>query len=378
MKIAVAPNAFRESMTSVEAANAIAEGLKRSDLDCETVLMPLADGGNGTLEVWQQATGADLIMIETIDPLARRIQAQFGLKGDVALVEMARASGIELLKPDERDPLRTTTYGTGDLIRAAIERGATEILVGLGGSATVDGGAGCLQALGARLMDKWDHPIPYGGGFLNELDHIEPEILQETLEGVTIRVLGDVDNPLLGDNGAAPVFGPQKGADADMVKTLARNLGHFAGVVKRDMGVDIRDMPGSGAAGGIAGGLYGVAGAEIVSGVETLISALGYDDLLAAGDIDLLITGEGKLDSQTKGGKAPLGIANEAKKHGIPVIAVAGSITATPDELKEWGFVNAFSILPKIAELDEALANGPDWLRDTAQRIGDILALGNR
>jgi glycerate kinase len=375
MKIAVAPNAFRESMSSVEAANAIVEGLQRSDLDCELVSMPLADGGNGTLEVWQQATGADLITIETIDPLARPIKAEFGLNGDVALVEMARASGIELLASDERNPLRTTTYGTGDLINAAIEHGATEILVGLGGSATVDGGAGCLQALGARLMDKWDHPIPYGGGFLNELDHIEPEILQETLDGVSIRLLVDVDNPLLGDNGAAPVFGPQKGANADMVNTLAKNLGHLAGVVKRDTGVDIRDVPGAGAAGGIAGGLYGVAGAEIVSGVETLISSLGYDDILEAGDIDLLITGEGKLDSQTKGGKAPLGIANEARQYGIPVIVVAGSITATPDELKDWGFVTGFSLLPKIADLDEALDKGPMWLRDTAQRIGDILAL---
>lgn len=375
IKIAVAPNAFRESMSSVEAAEAIATGLRESDLVCEPVLMPLADGGNGTLEVWQQAVGADLITIPTKDALGRSVEAQFGLKGQTAMVEMARASGIELLKPDERNPLLTTTYGTGELIAAAIEHGASEILVGLGGSATVDGGAGALQALGARLLDKWDHPIPFGGGRLNELDRIEPEALQAKLAGVSIKVMSDVNNPLVGPDGAAPVFGPQKGATADMVKQLAANLKHFADIVARDMNIEIADVPGTGAAGGIAGGLYGVAGATIVSGVELMIEAAGYHKRLATGDIRLLITGEGQLDSQTKSGKAPLGIAEVAQQYDIPVIAIAGSITASQAELRDWGFVTAFSLLPRLAALDEALAHGKSWLQDAARRIGDVLAL---
>lgn len=376
IKIAVCPNAFRESMTSVEAAKAIANGLIQSLLDCFPIEMPLADGGNGTLEVWQQATGAKLITVPATGPLGQSLEVQFGLKGHTAMVEMARASGIELMTPAQRNPLKTTTYGTGELIKAAIEHGATEILVGLGGSGTVDGGAGCLQAMGAKLLDVKGHPIDFGGGKLNELAHIDTASLDSLLDGITIRVLCDVDNPLSGERGAAPVFGPQKGATPAMVAQLSKNLAHFADIVARDVGVQIANVPATGAAGGISGGLYGVAKADLVSGVNTMIEACGYETILAEDDIALLITGEGQIDFQTASGKAPLGIATIAQHYGIPVIALAGAVTTSLQELATWGFSGAFSILPKLCPLPEALENGQEWLHNEAMQIGNILALG--
>jgi glycerate kinase len=291
---------------------------------------------------------------------------------------MARASGIELIASQERNPLKTTTYGTGQLIQAAIGKGATTVLVGIGGSATVDGGAGCLQALGAQLLDSQGREIPYGGGSLKDITHINPVPLRKNLQGITIRVLCDVDNPLLGSNGAAAIFGPQKGADAAMVRQLEENLAHFAVIIERDLGVHIQDVPGSGAAGGLSAGLMAVAGAELVSGVQELITACGYDKRLAQGDIDLVITGEGKLDSQTVGGKAPLGIAKEAAKYNIPVVAFAGAVTAPIAQLQEWGIHAAWSIVRQPCTLDEALANAGEWLTEAATNLGNLLALSQQ
>ena len=376
MKIAVCPNAFRGSLSSFEAADAIVQGLMASNLACECVIMPLADGGDDTLEVWRRAVSAELIE-ETVDnPLGLPLAAQYGLKDKTALIEMARASGIELIAPRHRNPMHTTTYGTGQLIRSAVEHGATEILVGVGGSATVDGGAGCLQALGAKLLNENGISIEHGGGHLHKIATLDATALQELLRDVTIKVLCDVDNPLVGERGAAEVFGPQKGASPPLVRQLVDNLIHFAEIVARDVGVDIAHIPSTGAAGGLSGGLYGVAGAELVSGVQTLISACGYAERLAQGDIDLLITGEGKLDSQTSGGKAPLGIAQIAQQHQIPVIGIAGAVTVEPVELAKWGIVSAFSLLPEITDLDTALQNGRVWLTRTAHMLGNVLAIG--
>ncbi len=374
-KIAIAPNAFRGSLTALEAVAAIDTGLKQSLLDCETILMPLADGGDGTLDVWLSANHGERISLDVTGPLGANVRAEYGLAGQMALIEMARASGIELI--EERDPLRTTTFGTGQLIRDAIERGTTEILVGIGGSATVDGGAGCLQALGARLLNNTgEDPIPFGGGTLHQLAYIDLTPLQELLAGVTIRVLCDVDNPLLGPDGAAAVFGPQKGADAATVRRLEANLAHYADVIQRDVGLDIRNMPGTGAAGGLSAGLMAGTGAELVSGVLALIQSCSYDRQLAVGDIDLLITGEGKLDNQTGGGKAPFGIAQLATRHQIPVIAFAGAVTAKVSELQQWGISAAWSIVPQVCTLEEALQQAEAWLVEAATNLGNTLHLG--
>lgn len=378
MKIAICPNAFRGSLTALQAAEAIAKGLQASQLECEPLIMPLADGGNGTLDVWLYAVQGQLIQVEVKGPSGESVLAEYGLAGTTAMVEMARASGVELLKATERNPLKTSTYGTGQLILDAIQRGATEILVGVGGSATVDGGAGCLLALGALLLDEKGDLISGNGGALNQILRIDPTSLQKNVQGVSIRVLCDVDNPLLGPSGAAAVFGPQKGADAESVRQLENNLRHFAEIVRRDVGVEIGNIPRTGAAGGLSAGLYGIAGAELVSGADAVIKACGYDKMLTAERVSLVITGEGKLDDQTGSGKGPLGIAQEANRQHIPIIALAGGVTASADNLREWGFASAWSIVPRPCTLEEALANGEAWLTETALQLGNTLAISLR
>ena len=374
-KIAIAPNAFRGSLHALEATEKIKNGLEKSNIACEIISMPLADGGDGTLDVLIHAKNGKYINKTINNPIGEKITAQFGITDQTAIIEMAKASGIELITTTERNPLKTTTYGTGELIKSAIDSGATTILIGIGGSATVDGGAGCLQALGAKLLDSNNNPISYGGEALKQLAHIDPTPLHKMLQGITIRVLCDVDNPLLGSNGAAAVFGPQKGADTAMVEQLEENLTHYAEILERDLGVSIQNVPGAGAAGGLSAGLMAVAGAELVSGIEELIKACGYDKRLAQGDIDLVITGEGKLDSQTIGGKAPLGIAREAAKYNIPVVAFAGAVTAPISQLQEWGIKAAWSIVPQPCSLDTALENAGKWLTEAATNLGNLLAL---
>ncbi len=375
MKIALCPNAFRGSLSALQAAEAIADGLRRSRLDCEPLLMPLADGGNGTLDVWLYAVQGQRIQLPVQGPLGDSVMAEYGLARKTAMIEMARASGVELLKSADRNPLNTTTFGTGQLILDAVAHGATEILVGVGGSATVDGGTGCLLALGARLLDKNNMPINGSGGSLDQIAHIDASPLHEKLTGVTIRVLCDVENPLLGPLGAAPIFGPQKGADAVAVQRLETNLAHFADVVLNDVGIDMRHVPRSGAAGGLSAGLFALAGAELVSGADVVIQACGYDKILTEQSIALVVTGEGKLDDQTGGGKGPMGIAQAAAKLGIPVIALAGSVTASPMNLQAWGFTAAWSIVPQPCSLEDALKNGEVWLIDSATHLGNTLAL---
>lgn len=375
MKIALCPNAFRGSLSALQAAEAIADGLRRSRLDCEPLLMPLADGGNGTLDVWLYAVQGQRIQLPVQGPLGDTVVAEYGLAGKTAMIEMARASGVELLKSADRNPLNTTTFGTGQLILDAVAHGATEILVGVGGSATVDGGAGCLLALGARLLDKNNMIVKGSGESLDQIAHIDASPLCEKLIGVTIRVLCDVENPLLGPLGAAPIFGPQKGADAEAVQRLETNLAHFADVVLNDVGIDMHYVPRSGAAGGLSAGLFALAGAELVSGADVVIQACGYDKILTEQSIALVITGEGKLDDQTGGGKGPMGIAQAAAKLGIPVIALAGSVTASPMNLQAWGFTAAWSIVPQPCSLEDALKNGKAWLIDSATHLGNTLAL---
>lgn len=374
-KIAIAPNAFRGSLTAIQAAESIQKGFEASSLHCSTILMPLADGGDGTLDVWLRATQGKRISVPVHHPRGQQIMADFGLYGQSAMIEMAQGSGIELLKPEERNPFYTSTYGTGELIQAAIEHGATEILIGVGGSATVDGGAGCLQALGADLKDADGQPIAPGGGHLSSLVEINLKDLRQRFEHVRVQVLCDVDNPLLGKRGAAAVFGPQKGASPDMVELLEDNLAHYAEVIANHLDIRLHDMAGAGAAGGLSAGLVAGLGAEIVSGVDALIHACGYDAILAQGDINLLITGEGKLDTQSGGGKAPVGIASLAQIHQIPTIALAGAVTASPQELQEWHIAAAYSIVQQPCTLETALEHGANWLMQSIIHLANTLAL---
>ncbi|MBI5928719.1 MAG: glycerate kinase [Chloroflexi bacterium] len=375
MKIALCPNAFRGSLTALQAAEAMAQGLRKSRLACDPLLMPLADGGNGTLDVWLYAVQGERIQIPVRGPLGETVLAEYGMAGKTALVEMAQASGVELLPLSDRNPLKTSTFGTGQLIMDAVQRGATEILVGVGGSATVDGGAGCLLALGAHLLDKNNHLIAGTGESLGQLASIDITPLREKLAGVKIRVLCDVDNPLIGPLGAATIFGPQKGADTWAVAQLEKNLVHFAKIARRDIGIEMGDVPRTGAAGGLSAGLNALAGAELVSGADVVIQACGYDKILTEQGVALVITGEGKLDDQTGGGKGPLGIAHAAARLRIPVIALAGSVTASVENLQAWGFAAAWSIVPRPCSLEEALKNGESWLIESATHLGNTLSI---
>ncbi len=379
MRIAVAPNAFRGSLTALQAVDAITGGLRRSALkDPQILPMPLADGGDGTLDILINGLGGERMTISVTGPNGLPVQAMMGLLGDgqTAMIEMARASGVELVPRPLRNPLIATTYGTGELMRAALQHGCRRFVIGIGGSATVDGAAGCMQALGARLLDKSGTEIPRGAGGLAQLAHIDTDSLKPLRDqGIDITVLCDVTNPLIGPNGAARIFGPQKGADSAMVETLEVNLTHFAEVIRRDLGIDVTTIPGGGAAGGFGAGFVAFLGAKLAPGGPTLISLLGYDRQLA--DVDLIITGEGKLDSQTGGGKAVQSIAEVANRAGVPVIAFAGTLEADSASLNAIGIRAAWSIVPGPCSLDEALTNGAQWLVRAATEVGNLLALSN-
>jgi len=378
MDIAIAPNAFRGSLSAAQAAFCIAEGLQRSRLPALPLLMPLADGGDGTLDVALRGLGGERIELTVRGPLGQPVRAALGLfsDGQTALIEMAQASGVELISKHERDPLRATSYGTGELIRAAVERGFKRILIGLGGSATNDGGAGAMQALGARLLDSDGNEIGPGGAALSCLARIETDALQRLLYDAELVALCDVDNPLTGSRGASAVFAPQKGANAEAVETLEAALSHFAEIIQRDLNTDISQTAGGGAAGGFGAGLVAFTGARIAPGAETLIRLLGYDQQL--GGAALLITGEGKLDSQTASGKAVRAIAAEAARHEIPVLALVGTLDCSPADLAEMNIESAFSIIREPCTLEEASAHAAEWLTQAAQNLANTLALSIR
>jgi len=379
MKILVAPNAFKGSLSAVDAAACIARGLARSGLGCGVDLMPIADGGDDTLAVLiaagaAQGARAHQAMVE--GPLGEPVQAVWGMlpDGQTAVVEMARASGLKLLPPARRDPLRTSTFGTGQLIAAAVEAGARRIIVGVGGSATVDGGAGCMQALGVRLLDAQGNEIPHGGGALDRVRRIDTGGLLPALNGVSVKVACDVTNPTLGPTGAAAVFGPQKGATPEQVALLENNLQHFFTLVAEQVGVDVRDLPHGGAAGALSAGLAAFLGAELCSGIDLILDALGAERRLDG--VSLIITGEGRLDAQTLGGKGPVGVARLAQARGIPVIALAGSVGDDEAALHAAGFDVILSIVPGVISLEEAMARAGDLLERAGERVGRLLRLG--
>lgn len=368
--IGAAANAFKGSLSATQASDAIARGFEQSRLRCTVHRMPLADGGDGTLDAMLAQPGSERRTLTVQGPLGDPVEADYGLlaDGETAVVEMALASGLAILG-GRRDPLRASTYGTGQLMRDAIQRGARRIIVGVGGSATNDGGAGCLQALGVTLTNADGRPLEPGGAALDQLARVEPSPL---LDGVEIRVLCDVTNPPLGENGASAVFGPQKGASPAMVAWLDANLAHFFEVIAEQTGVDVRELPGGGAAGALSGGLAALASGKLVPGAETLIEFLGYDEKIAA--CDLIVTGEGALDAQTAHGKAPAVIAAHAAKLNVPTIAIAGSLSHDADALAGSDIAAAFSLVPGPVALDEAVHNADAWLAASARNIGNLLA----
>ncbi|MGE6896127.1 glycerate kinase [Priestia flexa] len=372
MKIVIAPDSFKESLSALEVAEAVEKGFKQVLPQANYVKVPMADGGEGTVQSLVDATDGETISKTVTGPLGEPVEAFFGILGTkrTAVIEMAAASGLHLVPPAKRNPLMTTTKGTGELISAALDYGVNHIIIGIGGSATNDGGAGMAKALGAQLLDAEGNEILDGGGALGNLAFINLSTLDSRLQHVKIEVACDVDNPLTGERGASAIFGPQKGATPEMVALLDRNLRHYATVLERDLGQKIDDVPGAGAAGGLGAGLLAFLQAELKRGVDIVIEATNL--LEAVRDADVVITGEGKIDGQTIYGKTPIGVAKTAKKHGIPVIGIAGNIGADSHVVYEHGIDALFSIVPGVTTLENAFANASDYVEKTAMNVAAV------
>ena len=373
MRFLVCPDSFKGSLSSVEAADSIARGLRigAGDEPAEIVEIPLADGGEGTAEALVRATGGEIRRVRAHDPLGHEIEAFFAILGDgeTAVVEMAAASGLTLLSDSERNPLVTSTFGTGELLRAAAESGAARIIVGIGGSATNDAGSGAMSALGARFLDASRKELPPGGGALVDLDRIDMSGFRFP-DRVRVEVACDVTNPLVGPAGTSAVFGPQKGATPEMVERLDAGLARWAEVVKRDLGKDVAGMPGAGAAGGLGAGLAAFLNASLRSGIDIVLDAVRFDEQLAGAD--LVITGEGRIDEQTSFGKAVGGVLKRASAAGVPVVAVAGSCSGDITALYDMGLTAAFSIVPGPMSVDYAMKHASELLTSLSVNLTRI------
>jgi glycerate kinase len=375
MKIVVAPDKFKGSLTAPDAARAMARGIASVDSTLIVEIVPMADGGEGTVDALIAATGGTERFERVTGPLGNPVDARYAFLGDgrTAVVEMATASGLVLVPHDLRDPLRTTTQGTGELLRAAINAGAIKVILGIGGSATNDGGAGLGQALGYRLLDEQGKEISPGGGALDRLARIDSEGRLPALDNVEIAVACDVTNPLCGPDGASAVYGPQKGATPEQIQRLDHNLDHLAAIVERDLGISIRNLAGSGAAGGLGGGLVAFAHGKLQRGVELVIEAVGLRERLR--DATLCLTAEGSLDASSAFGKTAVGVSRLARSMGIPTIALAGTIGPGAEAVHNEGIDAFFSICPGPIEFDKAIEEAESLLeRATAQVLRAFLA----
>ena len=401
MRIIIAPDSFKGSLSAITAARIIKKGFLRSFPGAEYSLLPISDGGEGLIDVLlsgvparrrvhrslgvggsagfrHAGVGGKRVFCFVSDPLGRPMKASYGILpgGKAAVLEMASASGLTLLKPEERNPLKTSTYGTGQLIADALKRNIRRLIIGIGGSATVDGGTGMARALGIKLLDGKGKEIPEGGGGLKKLDRIDVSGLEPAVKKAEILVAADVNNPLLGKEGAACVYGPQKGATPEQVKVLEEGLSRLARVIAKDLGKEVSLLSGAGAAGGLGAGLYAFLGARIKSGVEIVLDLLNFSGKVK--DADLIITGEGRIDFQVKFGKALLGVAKAGKKFNVPVLAFCGSRTPEAEELHNYGITAIFPILPGPCTLKEAMENAGGFLLATSREVASLLKTWNR
>ncbi|MEE9158238.1 MAG: glycerate kinase [Gammaproteobacteria bacterium] len=378
MKIVIASDSFKGNLTSLEVANAMERGIRRVVPRAKIIKVPMADGGEGTMQSLVDATGGRVIKKRVCGPLGRAVLARYGILGDkkTAVIEMAQASGLPLVPHPRRNPLKTTTFGTGQLIQDALDKGAEKIIIGIGGSATVDGGAGMAQALGVKFRGPNNGVIPgyCAGGVLESIEGIDVSGVDPRIARTRFIVASDVANPLTGRHGAAAVFGPQKGATPAMVKRLDRGLKHFAKVIKRDLGVDVSKLKGAGAAGGLGAGLVAFTGAKLKSGVEIVIEATGLAKHMQGAD--LVITGEGRIDFQTAFGKTPAGVAKAAKRLKVPVVGIGGSLDDDARGIFAHGISALESCTAREMGLSEALKNSKAYLADAAERVMRLLLVG--
>ncbi|MEC1268180.1 glycerate kinase [Bacillus vallismortis] len=375
MKIIIAPDSFKESLSALEAADAIERGFQSVFPGADYRKLPMADGGEGTVQSLVDATTGWIKEQVVTGPLGEPVEAFFGMMGDgkTAVIEMAAASGLHLVPVERRNPLVTTTRGTGELMAAALDAGAEHLMIGIGGSATNDGGAGMIQALGGRLLDESGREIGPGGGALSQLASLDISELDPRLENVKLEVACDVDNPLTGPKGAAAVFGPQKGATEDMVDVLDQNLAHFADVTEKALGTTSREIKGAGAAGGLGWSLLAFLDADLKRGIDIVLEAVDFADEVQ--DADLVITGEGRIDSQTIYGKTPIGVAKAAKSYDVPVIGIAGSVSRDSDAVYQHGIDALFSIVPGAVPLEDAVEHAAEYMERTARDIAAAIKL---
>ncbi|PHY96193.1 glycerate kinase [Ligilactobacillus salivarius] len=374
-KFVLAPDSFKESMTAKEVCVAMEKGIRKVFSDAEIVHVPMADGGEGTVESLVDATNGYKEYVEVQGPLPKKkVRAYYGILGDkkTAVIEMAQASGLMLVDPKVRNPLVTTTYGTGELIKAALNKGVSTIIIGIGGSATVDGGIGMAQALGVKFTDKYGNNIEPTGSNLAKIDKISMENLDKRVKKVNFIIASDVENILTGKKGAAAVFGPQKGATPDEVELLDKGLIHYAEIIRRDIGKNVEDIAGSGAAGGLGAGLIAFLDAKLQSGVEVVANTVKLAEKIS--QADYVFTGEGGMDFQTKYGKTPFGVAQVAKKYQKPVFAEAGYLGERIEELYDIGISAIFGIVDKSESIEESLEKGPQNVERTTENIARLIS----
>lgn len=376
MKIVVAPDSFKGSVTALQAANAIERGLLRVFPHAIIEKIPMADGGEGTVQSLVDATGGEIKTVQVLDPLGYKIDAKFGIlaDGQTAVVEMATASGLPLVPTEKRNPLKTSTYGTGQLIHAALDSGCRRLIIGIGGSATNDGGAGMAEALGVKFFNEDGMPIERGGGGLAKLTSIDMTDLHPAIADTETVVACDVNNPLTGLNGASHVYGPQKGATPEMIKTLDANLKHFDGILAKTCGQSYNDIPGAGAAGGLGAGLMAFLNAELKLGVDIVIDTVNLKERMKGAS--LVITGEGQIDYQTAFGKTPVGVAKVAKAENIPVIAIAGGIGEGAEKVYDAGIDAMVGIVQTPMSLDDAFEEAQRLITNTAEQAARLLVIG--
>lgn len=370
----LAPDSFKESMSAKVACNAMERGIRKVFPNAKIIHVPMADGGEGTIDALVDGNGGTRIEVTVSGPLpTEKVTTYYGLLADkkTAVIEMAKANGIELLAEEKRNPLVTSTYGTGEMIQAALDQGVKTIIIGIGGSVTNDGGAGMAQALGVRFFDKDNRELLMGGAALATLSRIDTTDLDPRIKETEIIIASDVTNPLTGPKGASVVFGPQKGATPAMVEELDKALAHYAEVIEQDLGLEIKEQHGAGAAGGLGAGLLAFTGAKMQSGIELVIELTQLEEKIVQSDY--VFTGEGGMDFQTKFGKTPYGVAKIAKKYNKPVLACAGYIGEQVEVLYEEGITAIFGILAKASSLDEALKSGEENLERTVENIARVL-----
>jgi len=370
------PDSFKGSLTALQVCDAMEKGIRNVLPNAQCIKVPMADGGEGTVQSLVDATGGKIYELEVIGPLGNPVMANYGILGDgeTAVIEMASASGIQYVNKETANPFITTTYGTGELVKACLEKGIKKIILGIGGSATNDGGAGFAQALGVRFLDKNGRELPFGGGALKDLYTIDTSFIDQRLKDVKIGVACDVTNHLCGVEGASYIFGPQKGATPEMAIDLDNALKHYAEIIKNQLGKDVKDVPGAGAAGGLGAGLLAFTNASLRQGFEIIAEYTGLQEKIKKADI--VFTGEGSIDSQTQYGKTPYGIAQLAKAEHKTVIAIAGNIGSDIGGLHKLGFDAVFSIIPGITTMEKSIEEACDNVERTIENIVRTLVIG--